>query len=357
MSWIRTIAPDQASGKLAQAYKRVSGPGGQVDNILQVHALRPHTLVGHMTLYKSVLHHSGNELPRITLELLGVWASMLNRCSYCVEHHFSGFKKLTANDAKADCQRKALESGVWDPEFGSQTQAMLRYCESLTCRPGEISENEIESMRAAGLTDGQILEVNQVTAYFNYANRTVLGLGVSLDGDVLGTSPNQSEDETNWHHSLPGEHVVPPYHAKHSTRGSVPSKRGFRPTLHTVHGKAFSARHIEGGDLWFDLFFRLSAGMMAGGAIGMVLYFGPNVPVSIEGKWLAHPITNGIAFGFFFSVPVCILYYLANRIMKARAKRQGLPAPTRPRYIGRPAIAITTVLTWVILWIAEAMYS
>jgi uncharacterized protein YciW len=36
---------------------------------------------------------------------------------------------------------------------------------------------ELAMLRDAGLDDGEILEVNQVTAYFAYANRTVLGLG------------------------------------------------------------------------------------------------------------------------------------------------------------------------------------
>ena len=48
---------------------------------------------------------------------------------------------------------------------------------------------------------GEILEINQVCAYFAYANRTVLGLGVSTDGDIIGLSPNNSEDPEDWSHS------------------------------------------------------------------------------------------------------------------------------------------------------------
>jgi uncharacterized protein YciW len=54
-------------------------------------------------------------------------------------------------------------------------------------------------MRAAGLTDGEILEVNQVVAYFAYANRTVSGLGVTTHGDVLGLSPADTEGD-DWSH-------------------------------------------------------------------------------------------------------------------------------------------------------------
>jgi uncharacterized protein YciW len=44
-----------------------------------------------------------------------------------------------------------------------------------------------------GWSDGEILEINQVAAYFNYANRTVLGLRVQIDGDIIGLSPNNIE--------------------------------------------------------------------------------------------------------------------------------------------------------------------
>ena len=56
-------------------------------------------------------------------------------------------------------------------------------------------------MRRAGLDDGQILEVNQVTAYFCYANRTVLGLGIDTVGDIVGLSPGDSTDPENWSHA------------------------------------------------------------------------------------------------------------------------------------------------------------
>lgn len=53
-------------------------------------------------------------------------------------------------------------------------------------------------MRVAGLEDGEILEVNQVAAYFAYDNRTVSGLGVITKGEKLGLSPDDGED---WAHS------------------------------------------------------------------------------------------------------------------------------------------------------------
>jgi uncharacterized protein YciW len=76
---------------------------------------------------------------------------------------------------------------------------MLAYARSLTLDPGGLTEADLEPMRAAGLTDGEILEVNQVVAYFAYTNRTVSGLGVTTRGDVLGLSPPDT-DGSDWAH-------------------------------------------------------------------------------------------------------------------------------------------------------------
>ena len=100
MTWINTIAPAEASGSLRQSYQRVTGPAGHVDNILMAHSLRPHTLDGHMALYKSVLHHSGNQLPGWFLEALGVLVSRLNACGYCDNHHSAGLRRLLKDDKK-----------------------------------------------------------------------------------------------------------------------------------------------------------------------------------------------------------------------------------------------------------------
>lgn len=200
MSWIRTIPFDEATGRLRKLYDRVTGPGNNVDNIMMAHSLRPHTMEGHMALYKNVLHHTGNSLPKWVLELIGVRVSALNGCDYCVEHHAAGLRRLVADDVKADALLEAVRTGVFDAVVDGSIQQMLAYAELLTQAPAQVGRADVEKLRAAGLDDGQILEVNQVVAYFAYANRTVLGLGCSTEGDVLGLSPGNSEDPQDWGH-------------------------------------------------------------------------------------------------------------------------------------------------------------
>ena len=201
MTWIRTVPYPEATGRLKTLYDRVKGPGDNVDNIMMAHSLRPHSMEGHMTLYKYVLHHSGNRVPKHFLETLGVLVSLLNGCSYCVEHHFQGLRRLLGDDDRANAIRAAFEAGTAAEAFDAKQLSAVRYAERLTREPAGMTVDAVAAMRAAGWDDGEILEINQVVAYFAYANRTVLGLGVDTDGDILGLSPGENDDPENWSHA------------------------------------------------------------------------------------------------------------------------------------------------------------
>jgi len=56
----------------------------------------------------------------------------------------------------------------------------------LTTDVATMASSDMEPLRDSGCTDGEILEVNQVVAYFNYSNRVLNGLGVTTEGDSIG---------------------------------------------------------------------------------------------------------------------------------------------------------------------------
>lgn len=201
MTWINTISYEDADGDLKGMYDRIKGPGDNVDNIMLAHSLRPHSMQGHMTLYKYVLHHPRNTLPKAYLEAIGVYVSSLNNCVYCLEHHFSGMARLLDNTARSDEIRAALENRRPEDAYSGEELAGLQYAAKLTTAADTLTENDIVVLREAGLDDGAILEINQVSAYFAYANRTVLGLGVGMAGDIIGLSPGDSDDPDNWSHT------------------------------------------------------------------------------------------------------------------------------------------------------------
>jgi uncharacterized peroxidase-related enzyme len=198
--WIEHVPYDRSEGYLRTLYDRVKGPNDDIDNVMKVHSLRPHTMEGHSALYKSVLHHSGNTLPVWFLECLGIYTSLANRCSYSVEHHYAGLARLLGDRKRADAVYQALAAAKPEARFKGKELALLIYVRKLTLSPGEMSQADIETLRAAGASDGEILEANQVAAYFNYSNRLLNGLGVTTQGDVLGLSPPNTDRLDQWEH-------------------------------------------------------------------------------------------------------------------------------------------------------------
>lgn len=185
MAWITVVSYEEADERLRSIYDRVRMPDGTIDNVLLVHGLRPHTLEGHLSLYRSVLHHTGNSLPKWFLEVLGVWVSSLNGCDYCVSHHARGMMRLLNDDDRGSAILQAIDDRNFElaPLDGAQ-KAALSYAEALTVRPSDLDERWVGAMRESGLDDGQILEINQVCSYFAYVNRTVLGLGCKVEDYV-----------------------------------------------------------------------------------------------------------------------------------------------------------------------------
>ena len=97
-TWIEILSVENATGSLKEAYDLAKTPAGTVDNVMRIHSQRPHTMVGHLTLYRSVLHHHDNTLPLWFLEAIGVFTSLLNNCEYSFKHHCTNMRRLLEDD-------------------------------------------------------------------------------------------------------------------------------------------------------------------------------------------------------------------------------------------------------------------
>ena len=185
-AWIRMIPENEATGVLRELYDEVRTPHGTIDNVMRVHSLRPHTMHGHVTLYRSVLHHPDIRLPLWFLEVVACYVSVKNDCRYSLTHHFMNVCRLLRDEERGDGILKSLYAGTPETQFEGKQLALLRYAEKLTTDVATMKDSDIDILREYDCTDGEILEVNQVVAYFNYANRLLNGLGVTTDGDSIG---------------------------------------------------------------------------------------------------------------------------------------------------------------------------
>ena len=194
MAWIETIDAERATGRLRELYDQVKTPDGHVDSILKVHSLRPRTLLGHLSLYKAVMHSKPSALTPRERELVGVVVSQLNGCDYCVRHHRAGLARHLGDPQLAEELSRAAVGRTASTILADRERAMCDYAAKLTSDPASMAVSDLDPLRLAGLDDAGILDVNQIVSYFAYANRTVLGLGVSIDGEPLGLHPDDERE-------------------------------------------------------------------------------------------------------------------------------------------------------------------
>lgn len=185
-AWIRMLSDDEADETLKSALDLARTPHGTVDNVMRVHSLRPSTMTGHVVLYRACLHDTTNTVPMWFQEVISSYVSTLNDCPYSYANHWSNARHLIGDGTRADAVEAAIQARRPEDAFTGAELAALKYAEVLTLRPGAITKNDVDVLRTAGWDDGEILEINQIVGYFNYANRLLNGLGVTTAGDVVG---------------------------------------------------------------------------------------------------------------------------------------------------------------------------
>lgn len=67
------------------------------------------------------------------------------------------------------------------PELSARELALLRYADVLTLTPAEVTLDDIDGLRAAGLDDRAIHDACAIVSYFAFVNRVADGLGVELE--------------------------------------------------------------------------------------------------------------------------------------------------------------------------------
>ena len=185
-AWISMISDADAGPELQDALNFARTPHGTVDNVMRVHSLRPNTMNGHVVLYRAALHDDANTLPTWLQETISSYVSVLNDCAYSFANHWKNAAHLIGDAARASRIEDAIRSRQPETVFDGAELALMRYAEKLTLAPGAMEEADVTALREAGLDDGAILEANQIICYFNYVNRSINGLGVTTQGDVIG---------------------------------------------------------------------------------------------------------------------------------------------------------------------------
>lgn len=106
--------------------------------------------------------------------MIAVVVSAANECGYCITHHAEALNNYWKDEEKV---RLAIESpGSLD--LPDKTRRMVEYAVKMTKNPGQVNQGDVDSLREAGYSDEDILNINLILSYFNFVNRIALGLGV-----------------------------------------------------------------------------------------------------------------------------------------------------------------------------------
>lgn len=176
MAYIPFISEDDAKGKLFEVYDEIQRNRGRVSNILRIQSLDPKALRAHLDLYMCTVFGKGG-LSRREAELLAVVVSAANGDDYCTTHHSEALDRYAKDPAW-------VASLVKDPakaKLNEREGALVHYALALTQHPTKGQKEAVAALRSRGFTDEQILQAAEIVAYFNFANRLSLGLGVEIE--------------------------------------------------------------------------------------------------------------------------------------------------------------------------------
>jgi uncharacterized peroxidase-related enzyme len=176
MSYIETVEPAAATGRLAEIYSTIAGQHGHVSNIWIALSLEPDFVQAHLDMNIAGMHKPGG-LARLEREAIAMSVASANECLYCLHHHTEMLRKAGGSEDLVE----ALTSGEEPDTETKRLRRIIYFVRKLTLLPNSMSRRDADDLRLAGLSDYEILQTVQVAAYCNYANRLAVALGVELE--------------------------------------------------------------------------------------------------------------------------------------------------------------------------------
>jgi uncharacterized peroxidase-related enzyme len=174
MSWITTIAWDAAEGQLREAYDWQAAALGEPAEFTMLGSLYPAIVEERLRLYRTV-EQCPSGLSQIERQSAAFVTSTLNATAHCA----SGLRLKLASLGLPDDTLDAIERSPTDVTTGdARFDAICAHAAKLTLRPADMTEADLDALRGVGLSDLDLLDLNNMVAYYCYINRVVMGLGL-----------------------------------------------------------------------------------------------------------------------------------------------------------------------------------
>ena len=171
--WIRIAPPEEATGDLKRAYDRIQTTRGRIPDIRSVMAGEPLALEG-MAAFFPENNYACSSIDRRLAELIATVAAVANGSGFGAPAHAMQLAKLTGDRSFADSVLRDYRAAG----LPRKEQVLLDYVWKLTKTPGEMTQADMDGLRAEGWTDPQIVATVHVTGFFAYMNRVAEAFGL-----------------------------------------------------------------------------------------------------------------------------------------------------------------------------------
>jgi uncharacterized peroxidase-related enzyme len=171
MARIAVIDPNSATGEAKALLDAVQASLGAVPNFIRVLANSPAAL----NAFLGIHHIAGAGLldPK-TRERIALAVAEQNACQYCVSAH-------TAIGRKAGLDNQEMLANRVGRSSDAKAEAALAFARALVEHSGQVSKAEFEAVRAAGHSDGEIVEIITHVAMNIFTN--LLGKSTQIEID------------------------------------------------------------------------------------------------------------------------------------------------------------------------------
>jgi uncharacterized peroxidase-related enzyme len=175
----RFQVPEQAElgPELAKIYEEFVDTYGVIPNWLRALSVNPDTAYRIVQFYRHLFDPAHSRLSAAERELLAVVTSSANHCSYCVFNHTRSLGVALGDGVRA----RRIAHDHHHVRLSKREQALADLAEKLTKDPTSVGPAELDRLRQAGFDEPAALEVLEISAFFNYANRLTLALNVVPD--------------------------------------------------------------------------------------------------------------------------------------------------------------------------------
>lgn len=168
MTRIQPVSYEQSTGKAKELLDGVKAKLGMTPNMMKTMAQSPAVLEAYLNFGAAL---EGGTLDARLREQLALISAEVNGCGYCASAHTAIGKMVGLGEDAILAARRGNSTDA-------RTDAALKFARNVIVNRGEVSDAEVQSVKDAGFSEGEIGEIianvalNIFTNYFNTIART-----------------------------------------------------------------------------------------------------------------------------------------------------------------------------------------